>query len=846
MRAAVSVRPESRASATRGLLSTFRANTANLHGAGSRHSATCHSPLSSSVIRNRLSAPAHKASSESSGLEFLVVTHGLDEPFHAIGERRMNLMSAAGSCDVAATDLSIVIPTRNEAGNIRMLVERLRASLAEISFEIIFVDDSDDDTPAVVEAVRRDTEVRLALIHREGKSRVGGLGGAVVLGLRAANAPWVCVMDGDLQHPPEMVFNLFLRKRWDDLDLIVASRYSGGGESHGGLAVARRLVSRSLTDLARIAFAKPLRRISDPMSGFFLIRKSAIDLDDLHPHGFKILLEIIVRNPMLRTTEVGFTFGKRYAGDSKASALEAVRYLLLVAELKAGSDTARMGRFIAVGLSGVLINMLVMAAATGLFGIFYLLSAVLATGASTCWNFVLTDIWVFHGRNSRAGRATRFGLFASMNVSALFFRAPLIYLLTSMLLVHYLISNFVSLVALSILRYGISDSFIWKGGQELGATDGYCYDIHGIVTVKSDVRLPELAAFLCDMKIPQPMINVRIGRLLARPRFQQVAGTEQSAFSYHDGLGRLGFMIDVAIADRVEIIASPLLRFSPHVLYTNVVEPILRWSFVREGYALVHGACISFGSEAYLVTARTDTGKTTTILRILDRQRRASDECAFVSDDLTLLSPDRKVLTYPKPLTISRHTVAAVNTPALTSKQRLTLFVQSRLHSRGGRKVALQMSRSRLPMATINTIAQWLIPPPKYRVHQLIPRVKTTREARLAGVFVIERGGDGETLLDDARAIDILMRNSDDAYGFPPYPAIKQHLHGTGEHDLRPLEQSIVSQALTGLPASLLQSSTMDWSRRIPLMISRKERFRALPAFSLATPARPVTQASAD
>ncbi len=754
-------------------------------------------------------------------------------------------MPATTAADVDAVELSIVVPTRNEAGNVRMLVQRLQTSLTGVPFEIIFVDDSDDDTPTIVEAVGCETDTRIVLIHRDGKSRVGGLGGAVVLGLRAAKAPWVCVMDADLQHPPEVVGNLLVKTRWDDVDLVVASRYSGGGQVNGGLDFVRQFVSRGLTNLARISFAKPLRRVSDPMSGFFLVRKSALDLDDLRPRGFKILLEIIVRNPTLRTTEVGFTFGKRFAGESKASALEAWRYLMLVTELKFGTGGARFSRFMTVGLAGVIVNMLAMAVATEFLGIYYLVSAILATCASTLWNFTLTDLWVFRDRNYRSW-GTRFALFASMNFFALLFRGPLIYLLTSMFQVHYLISNFVSLVVLSVLRYGISDSFIWNGDQELGTTDGYCYDIHGIVTVKSDVKLPELAAFMSDSPISQPTINVTIGSLFRRSLFQHAEGSTPTEFSYHDGLGRLGFMIDVAITDTVEIVASPLLRFSPHVLYTNVVEPILRWTFVRKGYALVHGACISFGSEAYLVTARTDTGKTTTILRILDRQRRASDDCSFVSDDLTLISPDRKVLTYPKPLTISRHTVAAVHTPSLTRKQRLALFVQSRLHSRGGRKVALQMTRSRLPMATINTVTQWLVPPPKYRVNQLIPRVKTTKEANLAGMFVIERGGDGETILDDVSAIDILMSNSDDAYGFPPYPTIKEHLHGTGEGDLRSVERLIVREALTGLPASLLKSSTMDWSRRIPMMISGKDRYRPMPTLSVITPVTPVAQASAD
>ncbi len=754
-------------------------------------------------------------------------------------------MHSASSATTPA--VSIVVPTRNEAGNILALVSRLEDALSDTCFEIIFVDDSDDNTPEVVEDVRNRARPRITLIHRERKSRIGGLGGAVVLGMRSAVSPWVCVMDADLQHPPEMVPNLLIKTRWDSVDVVVASRYTSQGEVEGGLNSMRRLVSRGTTGLAQLAFSKSLRSITDPMSGFFIIRRNAIDLDELRPRGFKILLEILARNPTLRSTEVGFSFGKRFAGESKASAREGLRYLLQLAELRLGTDVVRFSRFVAVGLTGVIVNMLVMAAATESLGIFYMLSALIATVASTLWNFSLTDWWVFPDRGGNGRRINRLALFAFMNASALLFRGPVIYLLTSILIIHYLISNFISLLALAVLRFGISDSLIWKGDRGMATSDGFSYDIHGIVTVRSDVALPELTPFRHEGTIDGPMIDVRIGSLFHRARFNRKPTSGKSnQFSYQDGLGRLGFMIDVNISDTVDIVASPMLRFSPHVLYTNVVEPILRWTFVKKGYALVHGACISFGSDAYLVTAKTDTGKTTTILRILDKQRRASDDCAFVSDDLTLISPDRNVLTYPKPLTISRHTVAAVNTPALTRKQRLSLFAQSRLHSRGGRQVALQMSRSHLPMATINTITQWLVPPPKYRVGQLIPRVKLAHEAKLAGIFVIERGGDGEIILDDESAIDILLSNCDDAYGFPPYPSIKEFLHGTGDFDLRPVEQSIVRRALTGLPASLLQSSTMDWSHRIPMMVSQRGAPRSVVPVAPMTPAMPAASAPAD
>jgi hypothetical protein len=262
------------------------------------------------------------------------------------------------------------------------------------------------------------------------------------------------------------------------------------------------------------------------------------------------------------------------------------------------------------------------------------------------------------------------------------------------------------------------------------------------------------------------------------------------------------------------------LRQSPHVLYTNVVEPILRWTFVEKGYALVHGACISFGENAYMITARTDTGKTTTILRLLDRQRRATDNASFLSDDLTLVSPDGHVLTYPKPMTISHHTVAAINTPRLSWIERMTLPLQSRLHSRDGRKFALWLSKHNLPVATINTIVQLLVPPPKYHVQQLIPHARVAREARLAGLIVIERGGDGDVSLAHQEGLDILLANCEDAYGFPPYETIKTVLHNTHALDLRAVERGIIEQALYGLPATLLRSSKMDWSYRIPALVN--------------------------
>jgi hypothetical protein len=230
----------------------------------------------------------------------------------------------------------------------------------------------------------------------------------------------------------------------------------------------------------------------------------------------------------------------------------------------------------------------------------------------------------------------------------------------------------------------------------------------------------------------------------------------------------------------------------------------------------VHSACIAFDDRAYFITAKTDTGKTTTLLRILNHQRRAADTGAFVSDDLTLLTPQGEVLTYPKPLTISSHTVHAINATWLPWAGRLFLPFQSRIHSRNGRKAAHYLAQTKLPMATVNAYVQFFIPPPKWLVTDLIPGVKMAERAQLAGLYVIEReGGDGVRALPGDEALDILMRNCEDAYGFPPYRAIEAFLYTSHGRDLRLTERDIVARALDNLPASLIRSQTSDWWREI-------------------------------
>jgi glycosyltransferase involved in cell wall biosynthesis len=233
----------------------------------------------------------------------------------------------------ALPQLTIVVPTRNEAENVEPLLSRLSPNVGSGTV-VLFVDDSDDETPTVIQAARERGlgSLDTRLLHRPVGQRGGGLGGAVLAGLEQTETPWVCIMDGDLQHPPEVVPSLLTAARAANADLVVASRYVQGGRNEG-LGLVRTAVSWASTVLAKATFPHRLRGIRDPMSGFFLFRREALT-ETMTPRGFKILLEIAVRHPALIRREVPFVFVERTTGTSKGTIREGFRYLRLLVEMR--------------------------------------------------------------------------------------------------------------------------------------------------------------------------------------------------------------------------------------------------------------------------------------------------------------------------------------------------------------------------------------------------------------------------------------------------------------------------------------------------------------------------------
>lgn len=599
------------------------------------------------------------------------------------------IVTAKPSHNLSRPTISLIVPTRNEAPNVVPLLERCRESLTGVPCEVIFVDDSDDATESVIRDARIaiiDPMFDVRSLHREAGNRAGGLGGAVVAGLKLARGRWICVLDGDLQHPPEVIPMLMDRARDEESDLVVASRYCDGGDGGGLSSPLRAIGSKFAGRLATTMFSNALNGVTDPMSGFFLFRRDAVDPDLLQPEGYKVLLEIVVRTPALRISEVGFHFAPRQEGDSKASVIEGTRYLRHAARLRGSS------------------------------------------------------------KDSLSPRVMRF------------------------------------------------------------------YDIHGIIRVESEGVLPELEWFSVRSLDRPADITVRIGHLPATPPTSGPSSSGPRHLRYSETRGNRGFAADlITTPEHVEVTATPLIARSPHVLYTNLVEPILRWRFVEKGYALTHGACVVDDGRAFLITARTDTGKTTTMLKLLDAY-----PLAFIADDLTILTPQGDVLPYPKPLTISQHTLHAVKRARLGRWEQFFLPLQSRVHSRSGRRFAFLLTRTGIPVATTNTLVQLVIPPPKYAVERLVPGVAIASGGSLQGMFVIQRGGEGEEALLPEDALDILLRNCEDAYGFPPYYDLEAFLLGSTGHDLRAEERQIMAAALEGHPSTLLRSTTLDWATRIP------------------------------
>lgn len=729
--------------------------------------------------------------------------------------RKATQPATAASAAESNRAITVIVPTRNEADNVALLLQRLATAAGVLLREVVFVDDSDDATAAVVRAQSGRFPFAVRLLQRPPAQR-DGLSGAVVAGLRAARGAWVCVMDADLQHPPEMIPRLWQRAQKTGADLVVGSR-KGDVIGPLGLSRSRSLTSKVLTVLARMLFPRLLKNVSDPLTGLFLARRAAVDPEILRPDGFKILLEILVRCPALHVTEVHFDFAPRYGGQSKADFQEGMRFLRHLLTLRV-TVNPHLVRFFLLLFSDVAGHMLLLWLLVAGAGVPYLAAAVFATEAVALWHFAWAEAWVFSERG-RNGRRRRFVGDLLLTQFGLLLHLPLMYFFVSRGLLGYLPANFIALCFVSLVRYSLSEQWIWTRGSIAWQQQTYHYDLHGIVGIESHVPFVELAHFATAEPPARVDVQIRLDR--------QGAPTQlPGAIGYDEHMGRFGFSLSVLPGDFTEVVVSPLLQRSPAFLFTNVVEPVLRWSVVRRGYALVKAACVAEGGRATLLVAESDMGQA--VVELCGHGRYA-----FLADDLVVVDEAGRVFSYPKPVTVNARMVAGGKNGRFNLRARWTLAGQRLLYSRLVRRLGLWLSERDLPAATLNTYIQWLVPQPKQRLETVVSGVALADSATLSQVVV------ASPLADAAReqVVALLQQRQDSAYGFQPYPLLAERLSRWQDQDWRAAEAAIIRAALRRCVLPPLPQPAAEAWWRVLLEPARE----SLPVTAVAQQGKPRT-----
>lgn len=357
-----------------------------------------------------------------------------------------------------AAELSVVIPTFKERGNVAALLQKIEAALSGTAWEAIFVDDDSPDGTAdlVKEIGGRDPRVRcLRRVSRR------GLAGACIEGILFSSAPYVAVIDADLQHDEALLPRMLERLKSEACDLVVGSRYAAGGSAEA-LSRGRGMVSRAATWLARRTNGASL---SDPMSGFFMMRRTAFDplAGSLSTHGFKILLDIVMTsNGKLRIVEEPYVFGARAHGESKLDSQVALDFLgLLLAKLSGDAVTPRFLFFALVGLIGLGVHLVALRVGLG-FGLSFSAAYTAAAIAAMTGNFILNNRLTYRDHRLSGWGFIRgllgfylvsgFGLLAGVGTASwLYANQPVWWL-----------AGFAGAVMGAVWNYSMATLFVWR------------------------------------------------------------------------------------------------------------------------------------------------------------------------------------------------------------------------------------------------------------------------------------------------------------------------------------------------------------------------------------------------
>ena len=291
--------------------------------------------------------------------------------------------------------LSVIVPTFNEAQNVAELANRLEPALQGVQWEAIIVDDnSPDGTSAVAKDVAA-RNPRIRCLRRLGRR---GLAGACLEGILSSSAPYVAVIDGDLQHDETLLPRMLGRLTSGEADLVVGSRYTAGTVGEG-FDSARSAYSHTATGLAQKLLGTNL---SDPMSGFFMVRRECVEqvADRISPVGFKILLDLVLTTQgHIRVVEEPYTFRARHAGESKFDMRIGLEFIgLLLAKLTGGVIDTRFLLFMLVGATGLVVNLVALRIGMATFGLPFSIAQAVATFVALLSNFLLNNATTYRDR----------------------------------------------------------------------------------------------------------------------------------------------------------------------------------------------------------------------------------------------------------------------------------------------------------------------------------------------------------------------------------------------------------------------------------------------------------------
>lgn len=374
--------------------------------------------------------------------------------------------------------LSLVIPTYNECQNIAALIQRLSQLLDQTisqRYELIVVDDDSPDRTWEVAKSLTDRYPQLRVLRRQQER---GLSTAAIRGWQLARGAVLGVIDGDLQHPPEALLELLAAVE-RGADLAVASRHvAGGGVS--SWSVVRRFLSRGAQLLGLVILPGVVGRVTDPMSGYFLVRRTAIANRPLHPLGYKILIEVLGRGAIERVAEVGYVFQERQEGQSKVTWRQYVEYLrhLLRLRLSQGRigrlrqrfrfPVKRFLKFGLVGLSGVFVDMAVLYLlsdpATLAWGLTR--SKIFAAETAILNNFLWNDRWTFgdlsRGQQGWRKRGKRFLKFNTICLAGLVLNVLLLNLLFNLFGINRYAANLIAIAAVTLWNFWLNLKMSWR------------------------------------------------------------------------------------------------------------------------------------------------------------------------------------------------------------------------------------------------------------------------------------------------------------------------------------------------------------------------------------------------